>query len=771
MEDYEVEKQIGRGAYGSAFLARASSNGEMCVIKKVELMMMDENARKQALRECDVLATLQHPNIVQYWDKFIEKNTLNIVMQFCAGGDLATLIKKHDEENKLFSERQILDLFIQMVNAVKEIHSRRILHRDLKTSNVFLTKNLIVKLGDFGIAKVLDSSIDQASTVLGTPYYMSPEICENKAYDYKSDVWALGCILYELCTLKHAFDSSNILGLVFKIVGGNQPPIPSHYSKELADLVGVMLQKDPSKRPHAAELLQLPIVMNRLEVTVSNGNHMPRKNRKQIVMERKMERRRKEEQKLFEAARQAKVNHGLARERKENMLRGSQQLPQSARSSSSVYDDIDGNTSAGTGPTGTIKVRRGSSSSSSNYMNMSNYCFGDDESTTTTTRVPDILMESPSRRSSSSHYNTPSRSRLRQPGFASPSRKCEREDAMDRSRPTPIAHLNGGMSGLTMVTAEADDEYEPTWVPSKRNEHKMRVRPQSHQSHSSPSSKWNDFPEDRSSHDVAKKLFVERGERRNVDRPLTSATSNYNNEDNRPITANGRYNWEDALMSDKNIKLKDDRLPVTKVHEEECDDSSDFSDDFEDFSDDFETFSDDEDDDEDVKGAARDKADKDKMFSIYKKEVANKKAPVVVPASPLLPSRGKGEYKSPGSKPFGLRTTMVKPISPQIQVHQPPKTAGGIRSGASLNDRRPHAARGNGDVLFHTAEQMRNALLSKLGDEQFFMMHSRVKKIAKSGNAGLKLDNVLKREFGEGFLREACEMHRLVELNDILATL
>lgn len=98
------------------------------------------------------------------------------------------------------------------------IHHKRILHRDIKTSNIFLTSNGTVKIGDFGISKVLENTLDQASTVVGTPYYMSPEVCENKPYTFKSDVWALGCVLYELCTLKHAFDANNLLGLIFKIM-------------------------------------------------------------------------------------------------------------------------------------------------------------------------------------------------------------------------------------------------------------------------------------------------------------------------------------------------------------------------------------------------------------------------------------------------------------------------------------------------------------------------------------------------------------------------
>ena len=108
--------------------------------------------------------------------------------------------------------------FVQICIALEYVHKRKVLHRDLKTQNVFLTANNTVKLGDFGISKVLENTGDHAVTVQGTPYYMSPEVCESKPYTYASDVWALGCILYELCTLKHAFMSENLLGLVFKIV-------------------------------------------------------------------------------------------------------------------------------------------------------------------------------------------------------------------------------------------------------------------------------------------------------------------------------------------------------------------------------------------------------------------------------------------------------------------------------------------------------------------------------------------------------------------------
>lgn len=105
------------------------------------------------------------------------------------------------------------------------------MHRDIKASNIYLTGNNTVKVGDFGISKVLENTGDLASTVVGTPYYMSPEVCENKPYTNKSDIWSLGCLLYELCMLKHAFTADNLLGLVFKIVRDKIEPIPKCYSQ------------------------------------------------------------------------------------------------------------------------------------------------------------------------------------------------------------------------------------------------------------------------------------------------------------------------------------------------------------------------------------------------------------------------------------------------------------------------------------------------------------------------------------------------------------
>lgn len=124
-----------------------------------------------------------------------------------------------------------------------------------------MTGNNTVKLGDFGISRVLENSNAAAMTVVGTPYYMSPEACQSQPYTAKSDVWALGIILYELCTLKHAFQADNLLGLVFKIVSDKFEPIDSKlYSKDMQNLIERLLEKDPIKRPSVREILKMPLI-------------------------------------------------------------------------------------------------------------------------------------------------------------------------------------------------------------------------------------------------------------------------------------------------------------------------------------------------------------------------------------------------------------------------------------------------------------------------------------------------------------------------------
>jgi len=255
---------IGRGNFGSATLVRSEDNN-IYVAKKVLLGGLSEKEQAGAKLEVNLLRELKHPHVVEYKDSYIEDNVLIIIMEYCEEGDLTYFIKKKAQKNETLDEKLILNWFLQLLLALEFVHRKKILHRDIKSSNIFLRSNGTVKLGDFGISKILDNTHEAAMTVVGTPYYMSPEVCENKPYTFKSDVWALGCVLYEMCTLKHAFSASNLLGLVYKIVREQHEPIPNCYSKELTVLVQKLLTKNVQGRPSIRDIFMETLIQKTIE--------------------------------------------------------------------------------------------------------------------------------------------------------------------------------------------------------------------------------------------------------------------------------------------------------------------------------------------------------------------------------------------------------------------------------------------------------------------------------------------------------------------------
>lgn len=260
--DFTTEKVIGEGSYGRALLCKDKVDDELVVVKEVSLGNMTKEEIEAAHKETRILECLHHPYIVKYKGSFLEKNIFHIAMEYADGGDLSQKIE--EAGTTLFPEEQIIDWFVQISLAVKHCHDKKILHRDLKTQNIFLMKNGTIKLGDFGIARTLQSTMELAKTAIGTPYYLSPEICQGKGYNVKSDIWSLGCILYELCTLKHPFDANNINALVMRIVRKRPAPIPSCYSPRLAELVTRMLEKLPKKRPNINEILRIDWISERI---------------------------------------------------------------------------------------------------------------------------------------------------------------------------------------------------------------------------------------------------------------------------------------------------------------------------------------------------------------------------------------------------------------------------------------------------------------------------------------------------------------------------
>jgi len=275
MDKYNILSKLGQGTYGSVYLCEEKSSGRQCVMKRMLLRNLSEKERSSALQEAQLLKSLNHPNIVSYVDTICTRSKLYLLMQFCDGGDLERKLNQVRKERGTVPEPQLLDWFVQMALALQYLHSKRILHRDLKTANVFLTAIGIVKLGDFGVSRVLSATTELAKTFVGTPYYLSPELLNNSPYGHASDVWALGVIFYEMCTLAHPYEAKTFPALAQKILH-DPPPLISPLRPEgnvaaLERLSAAMLCKDSTTRPSLPELLEHEVVQARMQAFVEEA--------------------------------------------------------------------------------------------------------------------------------------------------------------------------------------------------------------------------------------------------------------------------------------------------------------------------------------------------------------------------------------------------------------------------------------------------------------------------------------------------------------------
>ncbi|KAF9220114.1 kinase-like protein [Gyrodon lividus] len=277
LELYEPLDIIGNGSFGIIRKVRRKSDGLVFARKELNFERMSERDRKQIVAEVNILKDLDHEHIVRYHDRHVDREAgiLYILMEYCGGGDLSTVIKQALKHNRPVPEDTIWNYFMQILLALQHCHhppshgrsgsssdgdgkDRRpqILHRDLKPDNVFLDESHSVKLGDFGLSKAL-AQASFANTYVGTPYYMSPELMQEKAYDSKSDIWSLGCLIYELCALKPPFhEAKTHAELSIFIRNGRIPPLPRGYSQALSSVIKAMLNLNPAMRPSATQLLQ-----------------------------------------------------------------------------------------------------------------------------------------------------------------------------------------------------------------------------------------------------------------------------------------------------------------------------------------------------------------------------------------------------------------------------------------------------------------------------------------------------------------------------------
>ena len=259
MENYEYIKSIGQGMYGQVFLARNKIENKNYAIKRINFQDIAEKDKNNIENEVKLLKQLRHPNIVSYKDSFLDKdNYYNIVMIYCDGGDIYSKIKAQKKE--YFPEEDILNWIVQLCLALSYIHDKKILHRDLKTQNIFIQNKDTIRIGDFGIAKIFNQTREMAGSIVGTPLYMSPEQYNGKNYGYKSDIWSLGCCVYEMCNLKHAFEGNTWNAVVVKVLKGQHNPVNNMYSRDLINLVEAMLNINSKSRPTVARILESKLI-------------------------------------------------------------------------------------------------------------------------------------------------------------------------------------------------------------------------------------------------------------------------------------------------------------------------------------------------------------------------------------------------------------------------------------------------------------------------------------------------------------------------------
>ena len=270
MDGFLILDKLGEGSFSSVYKVKRKEDGLIYALKKVKFLKLKEKEKLNALNEIRILSSINNQNVISYKEAFFDEkdSTLNIIMEYADKGDLFQLISEYKKKKEHFEENEIWDALIQLLNGLKALHELNILHRDLKSANVFLFSNGLAKLGDLNVSKVTRKGLGYTQT--GTPYYASPEVWKNQPYDNKSDVWSLGCVIYEMCKLIPPFQAKNMDELYKKIVRGFYPQIPSRYSDDLKEIIKLMVQTEVGARPSCDELLKMSIIIKKAEIINKN---------------------------------------------------------------------------------------------------------------------------------------------------------------------------------------------------------------------------------------------------------------------------------------------------------------------------------------------------------------------------------------------------------------------------------------------------------------------------------------------------------------------
>ena len=273
IRDFKKEKVLGKGSFGSVYLVRRKQDNKIYALKSVIMEKLNKREQENSVNEVRILASVNHPNVIGYKEAFWDDDgsTLNIVMEYADDGDLHTKIEKMKKAGGLFKETIIWSYAIQMIEGLKALHDKKIMHRDLKSANIFLVKDKHqCKLGDMNVSKVIKEKVLRTQT--GTPYYASPEVWNDDPYSYKSDLWSIGCVIYELCALRPPFQGKDLDELYENVCKGDPERINKMYSDDLWKMILMLLQVDVNKRVDCNQFLNHDLIKRKIEEIKKDPN-------------------------------------------------------------------------------------------------------------------------------------------------------------------------------------------------------------------------------------------------------------------------------------------------------------------------------------------------------------------------------------------------------------------------------------------------------------------------------------------------------------------
>ena len=265
MDGFELISKLGDGSYSVVYKVKRKADGNIYALKKVKLQKLSEKEKENSLNEVRILASVKSAFVVGYKEAFIDENdkSLCLVMEYADKGDLYQKICQFKKMKYLIEEVDVWRIFIQMTKGLKALHDMKILHRDLKSANIFLFSDGSAKIGDLNVSKVVHKGLGYTQT--GTPYYASPEVWKDQPYDSKSDIWSLACVTYEMLTLHPPFRAESMEGLYNKVIKGQYSKICDRYSNDMSELLKLLFKVNPCDRPSCAQILKNPIVKKRIE--------------------------------------------------------------------------------------------------------------------------------------------------------------------------------------------------------------------------------------------------------------------------------------------------------------------------------------------------------------------------------------------------------------------------------------------------------------------------------------------------------------------------